>query len=238
MPFKFMFTFYYPLFFTFTSGDFTHHSLCRYKASSVLGDFSFRFRADATAGPATGSDGDVNFLVASGHTGTAFLRSPTIHQSYQSCRFSFFYYWYDSSAPVTNNVSSTALKLYIQRTDLSGSLVLLWESSFQPLRSATWRSVSVRLGRVHHPFQLLFTADQSSGNPTEVHALDDLALRDCQPPTTSSSAACSSNFLFRCGNSVCISKVEQCDFEVEKRSVVFLGILNPKNLPSPFLFVG
>ena len=206
------------------AGDFTQHNLCRYTFSQQgFGDFAFRFRDTVNVGPRTGSDSDVNFLVASGHGGTAYLYSPLIHQSYLSCSFSFYYYF--ASAEPTNNISSTAMKLYIKRTDL-GSFVLLWESSVQYLNNASWRQVTVPVRRVRHPFRLSLYAYQSSSNPAKVHAIDDVRMRSCEPPTPSSSGSCSSSYL-RCGNNVCVLRRYMCDFEVGKKCLEQFTYPNP-----------
>lgn len=109
-------------------GDFLHHNWCRYVQRNIFGDFGFRFRDTVSVGPRGGSDDNGNFLVASGHTGSSFLSSPIIHQSYLQCSFSFYYY-YSSNEPL-NDHTLTAMKVYIEMTDI-GRRVMIWESSFE-----------------------------------------------------------------------------------------------------------
>lgn len=205
-----LFTFCLRQLFTLFAGAFSNHNWCRYGINQVSGNFNFRFRDTVNVGPRFGSDDNGNFLVASGSYGSAYLYTPIRHQGYLQCSFSFYYYY--ASVEPSNNKTLTAMRVYIHRTDL-GSRVLLWESSFEPLRNASWRSVSLPLGRVRHPFKMEFYAYQSSSTSTKVHALDDINMRNCGPPYASSSGSCSSSY-FRCANNVCVLKSYMCDFEV------------------------
>lgn len=197
----------------------------------TTGNFGFRFRDAVRVGPPQGSNGDVNFLVASGDAGATYLSSPVIHQSYILCTFSFDYYY--ASSERSNSDESTAMKLYIEMFDI-GRWVLIWESAYEKLANSqyihffllsiaitiiifntfldTWQSISIPIRRVTHPFRIVFHGSQSLNTKTKLHAIDAVSLSKCAPAKASSSP-CLAGY-FQCANKVCVLTSYQCDFEV------------------------
>lgn len=122
----------------------------------------------------------------------------------------YFYYYYNSNEDV-NNRSAAALTVYLEMTDLNRR-VPIWQSTFEPITKNRWRLITIPLRRVKHDYRITFSAMQSVRTPEKFHALDDIRMRNCEPPKPSS-GSCLGSYSFKCNNNNCIDSRYVCDFE-------------------------
>ena len=187
-----------------------NHNTCRYyfdPPNTLTSGLAFRFRDQRDNGPSHGYGGSgTNYLVASGGTGKAKLWSPLIQQTYLFCTLDFYYYF--NGTDMVNNRQTGEMSVILEQHD-TGRQTVLWESTLEPMSRLYWRSLSIPLRRVKHPFRFIFQAAVSVQDPLKYHAIYYPHLSDCKPPSTSSSS-CSSSY-FTCTNRGCISVAFVCD---------------------------
>lgn len=175
---------------------------------SDVGPFSFDFSDDVNVGPSTGSHGNALYMIASGANfqGTTSLTSPLIHQAYAYCNFLFAY---RSNYEPKKTLLDFTLFVYLQFEDLH-TKVLIWESDYTQRRPFDWNDIELRVGRIVHPFRLIFQVISDYEAITEYHAIDKIQMQFCEPGEPSKEGCF---MAFKCTNSVCTPKARVCDFE-------------------------